>query len=101
MTSISFSHLVVGTGALLLQLVLIAFTAWFLPTRMTTKWFGLPVFLITISAVWLGASILLLLADGFLGTDVPGIGYLGEGFVSGIVGLFVYVPRLAKRKSAA
>jgi hypothetical protein len=40
------------------------------------------------------------LLDGLSGNDVPGIGYLVEGFVSGLIGFLVYVSRSSRQKSA-
>ena len=89
-----------GLGWLALQILLLAFTAWFLPTRLTVKRVGLLIFVITIPVIWLAFSVSAVLVDGLTGNDVPGVGYLVEGFVSGVIGLFVYVRRRSGEKSA-
>ena len=82
-----------------LQLLLIAFTVWFLPTRLTTKPLGLLIFILAVPLLWVAYSGLALLVDGLIGNDVPGIGYLLLGFVSGVIGLFVYVRRRSREKN--
>jgi hypothetical protein len=46
-----------GLGSLAVQILLLAFTAWFLPTRLTVKRVGLLIFAITIPAIWLAFSV--------------------------------------------
>ena|SRR5205085_7562585 len=87
-------------GALALQLLLIAFTVWFLPTRLTTKWFGCLIFFVLIPLLWLAYSVSAMLIDGLVGSDVPGIGYLLVGFASGVIGFCIYVRRRMREKNA-
>lgn len=91
---------IAGLGCLALQLVLIAFTVWFLPTRLTTKWVGGLIFIVAVPLLWLAYSVLAMLVDGLLGDDVPGIGYLVLGFISGVIGFMVYVCRRSTEKRA-
>ena len=67
-----------------------SFTVWFFPTRLTTKWFGIVIFIFTVSLLWFAYAVLAMVIDGLLGNDVPGVGYLALGFVSGVIGFFVY-----------
>jgi len=83
--------------SLVLQILLIAFTVWFVPTRVAAK--HLPPFLciLGVPLLWFTFSFLALYLDGLSGNDVPGVGYLIEGFVSCAVGFVVF----AFRKRAA
>jgi hypothetical protein len=89
-----------GLFCLALQLSLIAFTVWFLPTRLTTKRVGILIFLLAVPLLWLVYSCLQLELDGLMGEDVPGIAYLGLGFVCGMVGFAVYVRRRSREQRA-
>ena len=89
-----------GTGSALLQLALIAFTAWFLPRRLTTNRVGLLIFLGGVPLMWFGFSVLAMFLDSLTGNDVPGAGYLFEAFLSGVIGFFIYVSRRSKHKAA-
>ena len=79
-----------GLGVLVLQIAVIVFTVWFLPTRLASKRFGLGLFIGAVPTTWFGYSVAAMLLDGLIGNDVPGIGYLLLGFVSGLVGLAVF-----------
>jgi hypothetical protein len=92
--------LVEGLFCLALQLSLIAFTVWLLPTRLTTKPVGGLIFILAVALLWLAYSILQMELDGLMGEDVPGIAYLGLGFVSGLVGFLVYVRRRSREQNA-
>jgi hypothetical protein len=98
-TSATANH-IAGLFCLALQVSLIAFTVWFLPTRLTTKPGGVLVFILAVPLLWLAYSILQMGIDGLMGDDVPGIAYLGVGFVSGMVGFLVYVHRRSREQNA-
>jgi hypothetical protein len=89
-----------GLGSLVFQILLLGFTVWFLPTRLTVRRVGLLIFVLGLPVVWLAFSVLAMLLDGLTGNDVPGVGYLVEGFVSGVIGFFVYVRRRSREKNA-
>ena len=78
-------------GLLLLQIVLIACTAWFLPRRLPKRWFSLPLFILITLIVWISYAVGAMLFDGLVQNDVPGIVYLIPGFLSGIAGAFVHL----------
>lgn len=94
------THLIEGLLCLALQLSLIAFTVWFLPTRLTTKPVGVLIFILAVPLLWLAYSIVQMGLDGLMGNDVPGIGYLGVGFVSGMIGFLFYVRRRSREQNA-
>ena len=95
-----FAQNALGVLSLLLQISLMAFTAWFLPTRLTTRSYGFLIFIFVVPAAWLCFSVLAMLLDGITGNDIPGVGYLVEGFISGAVGFFIYASRSSGRKGA-
>ncbi len=80
-------------ASVVLEVVLIVFTAWFLPTRLPLRWWGAPFYLAVVVFLWLAFAIQAMFLDSVTGADVPGIGYFLPGFLFGIVGLVVWLGR--------
>ena len=100
MKTTPFVQNALGVLSLLIQIFLIAITAWFLPTRLTTRKYGFLIYIFGVPAIWICFSVLAMLADGVTGNDVPGVGYLVEGLISGLIGFLIYGSRLSRKKSA-
>jgi hypothetical protein len=100
MKSSNFVQHALGLLSLVLQVSLIAFTAWFLPTRLTTRSEGWFVIIFGVPAMWILFTVSALFLDGLMGNDVPGGGYILEAIISGAIGFFIYACRSSGQKRA-
>jgi hypothetical protein len=84
----------------ILQLVLIAFTVWIVPTRVAAMRFRPLSCILGVPLLWFAFFFLALYLDGLSGNHVPGVGYLIEGFVSCVIGFLVFLYRIGPPKDA-
>jgi len=75
------------------QVVLIAFTAWFMPTRLRRTRAGFVIYILSTLIAWSCYTALAIVCDTLAGNDIPGIGYLVLGAVSGFIGIIIYARR--------
>jgi len=97
MNDLSFFKLAISIGLLFLQIALVVLTAWVLPMRIKPGKGGVITFIFFSFIGWVFYTILAMFADGYLGNDVPGIGYLVIGFIAGTIGIIVCLIRWFRR----
>jgi hypothetical protein len=86
--------------SLMLQISLFFLTVWFVPARVAAKRLQALPCVVIVPLVWFASSIALMFLDSLSGNDVPGIGYLFEGFVACMIGLAAFRYRAARRTGA-
>lgn len=82
---------------IILQVALLALSAWYLPTRLKRTFWNFFLFLFLSVAAWFGYTLVAVYSDRWLKTDAPGMGYLVLGFIATVIGAVVYLLRPATR----
>ena len=83
---------------LILQLVMLAATAFVVPLILRPRWTGYFLYTIGAGILWLAYTVAAMLFDSKAGKDVPGIGYLLIGFVGWGIGSAIYLFRMNRQK---
>lgn len=81
---------------LIVQLGLLASTAFIAPVLLRPRLFTYIVYSVLVAVVWVGYMLGATFFDGKVGNDVPGIGYLLIGFIGWLVGSAVFGSRARK-----
>jgi hypothetical protein len=89
---------VVDFSLLAVQIGLAVCTAFVLPLTLRPRWIAYSLYTLGTAVVWLVYSVLMLFCDGWLGKDMPGIGYLLIGFLSWCLGSAIYVQKIFHSK---
>jgi hypothetical protein len=83
---------------LLVQIILIILTWWYIPMRIQLRAVGLLLVAVITPAIWFAYSVLALFVDTWLGNDGPAVVYLLLGFFSTLVGCAVFTCRWVIKK---
>lgn len=97
MTSPDLFKNAISIALLVIQIILVLITVWIIPVRLKLCKSGAFKFLFFVLFAWTAYTMLAILFDGYLRNDVPGIGYLVVGFISGVLGGFVYMVRCIRQ----
>lgn len=83
---------------LIIQLVLLACTAFVGPFVLRARWLGYLLYTVVAGLLWFAYTIAAMFFDSKVGNDVPGAGYLFLGFVAWLVGSVIYIMRIRRYK---